>query len=91
MAGILSTSAISRSALLSHPGIDIGSEQESVMKMLHALRSCTPYITKGSTLKDELEEDRQKLIDEYKQYVRSHFDTDEEYEEYMRKRKNGGK
>jgi len=86
---VMAVNALSRSAIVSHPRVDIGSEQDSVMKILHEIKACVPYLTKGKTLKDSLEEERQRTIEEYKAYVRSRFETEEEYQEFMRKRANG--
>lgn len=86
---ILTTNVLSKSALISHANVDISTEQDSVIETLHAVRGCLPYLTAGRTLKDEIEEERNSLIEEYEQYVRSHFDTEEEYQEYVRKQSDG--
>jgi hypothetical protein len=79
---LLSTQILSKSAVMSHNRVDIESEQGKLLKAMHSLRGCIPYLTQGRTLADELEEERKQGIKEYHQYLRDTL-GDDEYHEYL--------
>ena len=86
---VLTANAISKAAIVSHERVDLEKEQQSVLEILHSLRGTVPYLSGGKTLKEEIAEERQAVVERYTEYVRSHFDTEEEFQEYVRKQRDG--